>query len=217
MTEFTETKTPYSYVDAFFDPSGITNFAVLKLSVNPENPELINLYKTHVAKHNHKIATSQFPDAGFDLFVPSTTFFETPFETHFLDLQVKTEMLYTYAKCDPADYNTDASVQRGDVVNTGFKVYPRSSMSKMPLMLANHTGIIDSGYRGNLIAALRYLNTTTDRENPNIYELEAQTRIVQICHPELLPIFVVMVDESELSTTARGRGGFGSTGLKGAL
>jgi dUTPase len=84
-------------------------------------------------------------------------------------------------------------------------------------MLANHTGIIDSGYRGNLIAALRYLNMTTDRENPNIYELEAHTRIVQICHPELLPIYVVMVDESELSTTVRGSGGFGSTGLKGAL
>jgi len=76
------------------------------------------------------------------------------------------------------------------------------------LMLANHTGIIDSGYRGNLIAALRLLS---DRP----YVVDKHTRLLQICHPQLCAVYVVMVDERELSTTARGDGGFGSTGLKG--
>ena len=32
-------------------------------------------------------------------------------------------------------------------------MYPRSSIYKTPLRLANNTGIIDSGYRGNLMGA----------------------------------------------------------------
>ena len=41
---------------------------------------------------------------------------------------------------------------------TAFQIHPRSSMSKTPLMLSNHTGIIDCGYRGNIIGAFRCLN-----------------------------------------------------------
>ena len=73
-------------------------------------------------------------------------------------------------------------------------------------MLANQVGIIDSGYRGNLIGAFRNLGTIP-------FRVEEGTRLLQICHPSLLPVHVVLVDESELSTTARGVGGFGSTGV----
>jgi dUTP pyrophosphatase len=71
-------------------------------------------------------------------------------------------------------------------------------------MLANHTGIIDSGYRGSLIAAIRSLQFNT-------YTVDPGTRLVQICHPTLCPIYVVVVNEDELSTSERGDGGFGST------
>ena len=37
--------------------------------------------------------------------------------------------------------------------NIGYYLYPRSSISKTPLILANSVGIIDSGYRGNIKAA----------------------------------------------------------------
>ena len=89
-----------------------------------------------------------------------------------------------------------------------FYLYPRSSISKTPLMLANHTGIIDSGYRGNLKVAMRsmYFDETDS------YTVSANSRLVQICDPTLKPIYVVIVDESELSNTERGEGGFGSTG-----
>ena len=87
----------------------------------------------------------------------------------------------------------------------GYYMYPRSSISKTPLMLANHTGIIDSGYRGNLIGAFR----NTDSAE---YTVEKNTRLLQVCHPSLCPIYAVLVEEDELSTTSRGEGGFGSTG-----
>ena len=37
--------------------------------------------------------------------------------------------------------------------NSGYYLHPRSSISNGPLRLANSTGIIDSGYRGNIIGA----------------------------------------------------------------
>jgi dUTP pyrophosphatase len=88
-----------------------------------------------------------------------------------------------------------------------YYMYPRSSISKTPLMLANHVGIIDSGYRGELIGAFRNLAGPE-----NAYTIQKNTRILQVCHPELKPIYVKLVDESELSNTERGSGGFGSTG-----
>jgi dUTP pyrophosphatase len=179
-------------------------FALLKVAVNPENPQLVQLYKEHIDKHNAKIKSAVFPDAGFDLFIPSTTYFEHAFETQFINLEIKAEMVYT------------ANTSEKTPTPTGYYVYPRSSISKTPLMLANQTGIIDSGYRGNLITAVRYLATHTEKIN-TIYELDQHTRLFQICHPALLPILAELVDESELSTTVRGSGGFGSTGAKGTL
>ena len=73
-------------------------------------------------------------------------------------------------------------------------------------MLANHTGVIDSGYRGFLIGAFRNLSSDP-------YVVEKETRLLQVCHPSLYPIYVVISDETELSSTSRGEGGFGSTGV----
>ena len=92
-----------------------------------------------------------------------------------------------------------------------YFLYPRSSIIKTDYRLANSVGIIDSGYRGFLIGAFRWLkpeNTDTDH-----YIVSPYTRLMQICLPSLCPIFVVMVDENELTNTTRGEGGFGSSGL----
>ena len=188
-------------------------FAVLKLYVNRENPELVELYKQHVAKHNDKIKNSVFPDVGFDLFMPETAYFQHPFETQFLNLQVKTEMVHY----NPFDSRNSENATALNVSNVGYLVHPRSSISKTPLMLANQTGVIDPGYRGNLISAIRYLSYPSIDGEENIYELDKQTRLLQIVHPELLPIYVIMVSEPELTETARGDGGFGSTGTRGII
>jgi hypothetical protein len=44
------------------------------------------------------------------------------------------------------------------------------------------------------------------------YVVEQYTRLLQICHPTLCPIFVIFVDESQLTSSERGNGAFGSTG-----
>ena len=91
---------------------------------------------------------------------------------------------------------------------TGYYSYPRSSISKTPLMLANSVGIIDSGYRGPIIGAFR--NTSNLIQEP--YVVEQNARLLQLCAPDLRPIIVELVDESFFETTERGEGGFGSTG-----
>ena len=168
--------------------------AELKIWIDPLELGLREKYEEHVQKHNTDILAEKFPNSGFDIFVPSDTLvpYESLLSSFFLDFKIKTEMTY-------------------HEMPSAFYVYPRSSFSKTPLILSNHVGIIDSGYRGNLKGALRNLEATTSYSGG--YRLEKHSRILQICHPSLCPIYVRIVDsESELSTTSRGEGGFGSTG-----
>lgn len=200
------------YVNQFCYDTMAQNFAVLKLAVNSDQNELLELYTSHIAKHNTSIETALFPNSGFDLFVPSETIFDKDFAAKFVDLKIKTEMIY----CDKnmqVTLETEEGEQEtvsGASYSCGYYVYPRSSISKTPLMLANHVGIIDSGYRGNLMAAVRKLPT-----EQSSYLVEKHTRLFQICHPSLCPVFVVLVPESELNSSERGEGGFGSTGVTG--
>lgn len=171
-------------------PATLTHFAILKVAV--VDPAIRAQYAEKGGDHNKKVLGSVFADSGFDLFVPEDATFATEASV-FVDFKIKTEMLY----CD---------VNQDWVTNSPFVIHPRSSISKTPLMLANHTGIIDAGYRGNIIGAFRNLDT----EKP--YKVEKDTRLLQICHPSLCPIFVVFVAEEDLTTTERMAGGFGSTG-----
>ena len=90
-----------------------------------------------------------------------------------------------------------------------YYLYPRSSISKTPLILANSVGIIDKDYRGNLMAKVLSIESPDycDRES---YKVDKGTRLFQICTPDLSPIGIKIV--SELTSTSRGDGGFGSTG-----
>ena len=98
---------------------------------------------------------------------------------------------------------------------TGYYVYPRSSISKSPLRLANNVGIIDSGYRGNVKGVVDgFRGFGTGWSECNEYQVEKFSRLFQICSPNLGPVRVVLVGSlADLGTTQRGEGGFGSTGL----
>lgn len=170
------------------------SLAYLKIWIDPNNVELREKYVEHVRKHNEHVQTEEFPNSGFDLLVPEDTSIPNDSLLHsfFLDCKVKTEM-------------------RFNEFPAAFYVFVRSSFSKTPLILSNHVGVIDSGYRGNIKVALRNLESTTSYSGG--YRIEKYKSITQICHPLLCPIMVEIVDnESELSTTSRGSGGFGSTG-----
>jgi dUTP pyrophosphatase len=84
-------------------------------------------------------------------------------------------------------------------------VLPRSGLaSKRGLTLANAPGLIDAGYRGEVICAVVNL----DPHEP--VEISAGDRIAQlviVAVPDLSPVW-----SEELPPSARGQGGFGSTG-----
>ena len=85
-----------------------------------------------------------------------------------------------------------------------YYLYPRSSISKKGLMMANSVGIIDRGYRGELMGAVR--NVTT--EDVTVARGE---RLFQIVAPNMGHI-AEAVRWTALDDTVRGEGGFGSTG-----
>jgi dUTP pyrophosphatase len=80
-------------------------------------------------------------------------------------------------------------------------IFPRSSVTKKDLMLKNSVGVLDSGYRGELV--FRFNKFGND-----IYDVGE--RVGQIM---VLPYPKIEIQEvEELSESERGEGGFGSTG-----
>jgi dUTP pyrophosphatase len=166
----------------------------LHLKMYIEDEELKASYFSSAQKHNNNMMNNPFPDAGFDLFTP---------ETMVANGLVTTKINFG-VKCSA--YMVDNTFARG-TLPSGFYMYPRSSTgSKTPLRLTNSVGIIDSGYRGNLMSFFDNVRTVD-------YTIQKMDKLVQICAPNLLPIIIDIVNlESELGDmTIRGDGGFGST------
>lgn len=84
-------------------------------------------------------------------------------------------------------------------------VLPRSGLaSRSGLTLSNAPGLIDAGYRGEVICAVVNL----DRESPvRIAKGDRIAQLVVIAIPEVKPTWA-----ERLSASSRGEGGFGSTG-----
>lgn len=91
-------------------------------------------------------------------------------------------------------------------VHCVMHLHVRSSVGLLGLTLANGTGIIDPDYRGELFAAV------FNRSQYNV-KIEHGDRVVQ---GVLLRFNQAVVQETTVGETARGEGGFGSTGLKTA-
>ena len=150
----------------------------MKLLLKTENTDLTNLYSNH--QHYNP------GDSGLDLFCPETITIN-PGETVKINLQINCEALHETIE------NT----------NVSYYLYPRSSIIKTPLRLANSVGIIDAGYRGDIIACV-------DNIKSESYTVNKGDRLFQICAGNLEPIQFQLVND--LSNTQRGSGGFGSTG-----
>ena len=147
------------------------------LEIVVKDPELRALYEKRA---------NFADDSGVDLYVPVDTLSEFG-KVMFLDHQIQCRLVDENGKRYP------------------FFLYPRSSISKTPLMLANSVGIFDKNYNGNCIAALRHVDTLVHN-----FMITKHSRLVQICAPDLSPIQVRIINQ--LDETLRGTGGFGSTG-----
>ena len=85
-------------------------------------------------------------------------------------------------------------------------IYARSGLAtKRGLAPANKVGVIDADYRGPVIVALR-------NESNELQYIEQGERIAQIVVTPYCP--VIFNETDSIGTTARGTGGFGSTGSK---
>ena len=83
-----------------------------------------------------------------------------------------------------------------------FLLMARSSISKTPIRLSNSIGLIDAGYRGEIMASVDNIKNID-------YEVKVGQRLFQIVSMEGEPIKFRLDDN--LSVTDRGKGGFGST------
>ena len=83
-------------------------------------------------------------------------------------------------------------------------IFPRSSIAKKSLTLTNCVGVIDSNYRGEVLA--KFKNTTGDSV-PAVYSIGAKfAQLIIMPYP-----IVNLIESDELSSTERGEGGFGSS------
>lgn len=106
---------------------------------------------------------------------------------------------------DYVQYNTGLAIE----IPEGYVglIFPRSSISKVDLALANSVGVIDAGYRGEIICRFKHFCFKGDYKVYKDGERVAQ--LIIIPYPQ-----IELEEVSELSDTERGTGGFGSTGQK---
>ena len=83
-------------------------------------------------------------------------------------------------------------------------LFPRSSIRKYSLALTNCVGIIDSGYRGEIMATLRPQFDGSGK----VYNIGDK-----ICQLIIMPYPIIKpIEVTELSKTERGENGHGSSG-----
>ena len=144
---------------------------------------LANSKNEKVKEYYHKLEYNHIGDSGIDLY----NFNEVPVEflkVGTIDYEIKCEMI----NLDTNEY-------------CSYSLIPRSSISKTSFMMANSVGLIDAGYRGNIMAKIRCFDPNNSILPPGAH--------FQIVAPDLGPIKVNIV--SCLKDTSRMDGGFGST------
>ena len=126
-------------------------------------------------------------DAGFDLTVSRIT----------TELNEVGELIIVY--------HTDLCME----IPEGYfgALFSRSSVSKKPLSQTNAVGVVDSGYRGEIVAKFR---STVPAVVPSVYkEGERFAQLVILPVPD-----IDMVEADTLGNSDRGEAGLGSTGDK---
>lgn len=183
-------------MEEFMFSNTFNNGMLLEIFVDTDDEELKQIYRLSATQHNDKVKNNPDTyDAGFDIYTPEDISIDY-YESRLIKVDHK-------IKCR-------ARLRRphGKYSGTAFYTYARSSISGTCLRLANNQGIIDAGYRGNIIGKFDVLSHDLFPTR-----LAKHTRLLQICSPNLSPIYVKIVDTlADLGEeTSRGIGGFGST------
>ena len=153
----------------------------MKFLIRCKTENIKQMYNNHQTFHKG--------DSGLDVFIVTDTTIE-PGETKLVDLGIQCQLQSSNWYC-PWKKNYHS-----------YLIFPRSSISKTPLRLANSVGLCDAGYTGELKAPLH--NT-----GHMAFHLKKGDRYVQLVAPNLQEASFETV--SQLRETSRGGGGFGST------
>ena len=138
----------------------------------------------------------------------------------------------TYKRVDYIQYTTNLklAVQKERTFsNIGYNdldfdilAFPRSSVSKYNLVLANCIGLIDADYRGEVLLRFKYIWQPEDYsigKDKNIQGTVNYSKLYnkgdKVCQLKVTKVEnVEFVLVYELDSTNRGEGGFGSTDIK---
>lgn len=151
----------------------------MKFLIQCKNDTVKEMYKTHNTYHKG--------DSGLDLFIIEDTTIGGG-ETILVKLGIKCQL--------------QSKNWYGKKIYHSYLMFPRSSISKTPLRLANSVGLIDREYKGELMAAFHNTSKTP-------FTLIKGERYVQLTRADLGFINFKVVDT--LRETDR-NSGFGSTG-----
>lgn len=174
-----------------------------------------------IFKNNGKInLPNRIGDAGYDIFATSQP-----------NVVGSIYQGLYYSAISHIEYNTKLVIEP-ELIDGNFAfymlLYPRSSIIKTNLVLANSVGVIDSGYRGDIKVCFKYITQPEDMKivegksirgkkasgvvssiNPQRIYQEGD-KIAQLIPCKHLPLSIDYVNE--INKSERGSGGFGSTG-----
>ena len=141
-------------------------------------------------------------------------------KTKIINKEIETPLL-KYSKQGDAGIDLTATSkwydEQGNVcygTNRAFEIpqgyvgllFPRSSNANKDLLLSNSVGVLDSGYRGEVMFKFKYNSSLEDR----MKSYQVGDRIGQLI---IIPYPTIeFVESEELSESERGSGGYGSTG-----
>jgi len=194
------------------------NYYILSIFLTNSVPKSIIKKYNSMMKENNSIfeygsskyiVDHPYIDAGTDLYCISKLNIENGSLSNKIDLGVKCSMVFV---------STNNITNQTTRTPCGYYLYPRSSTgSKTPLRLSNQVGIMDSGYRGNVIACFDNVDHK-NQFNESQYEVVVGNRLVQICAPNITYPTVINIVSNDVDldipqkNNSRGTGGFGSTG-----
>lgn len=172
-------------------------------------------------EHLPKNATEQ--STGFDVYTIDSPKIVGEFDTN----------TQKYKRVDYIEYKTNlkvainserlvSGINKTEIVNYDMLAFPRSSISKYNLQLANSIGLIDQDYRGEILLRFNYIWQPEDLSiiDGSVYgEInfdKIYKRGEKICQLKITKredVELILVNEF-LNNTDRGEGGFGHTDKK---
>jgi dUTP pyrophosphatase len=153
-------------------------------------------------------------DVGFDLVAKSATVVGNHGNTEVKYDLNEIIMGVFFARLDYIEYDTGVALAPDqNLFSLGF---PRSGLSKYSLLQCNSVGVIDTGYRGTIKVRFKYIYQNEDYVPGYGFQFNPKNVMKVGDRVDQLVFTNVVVPELEyvdvLEETARGAGGFGSTG-----